>query len=138
IKKGENTITLVPHDNPKAPTSDDWMEPMAGIMYDVIRLEVDDEAGEGQVGLEGMENSSNQFATDKESTEEAAENLLKRELHQIAHYENTRKKDKAVKHMKNLKKLINEKVDRDVISEKAALTLQEYADNLITKWQSQD
>ena len=138
IEKGENTITLVPHDNPKAPTSDDWMEPMAGIMYDVIRLEVDDEAGEGQVGLEGMENSINQFATDKEISDEATEHLLKRQLSAISHYSNTDKNDKAVKHMKNFKKLINEQVDRDIISEEAAATLQEYADNLITKWQNKD
>jgi rhamnogalacturonan endolyase len=46
IKPGENVITLQPVRPPKAPltqagTVDDWMEPMAGIMYDVIRLQVD-------------------------------------------------------------------------------------------------
>lgn len=41
IKAGENIITLSPYVPPEAPTSDDWMNPMAAIMYDVIRLEVD-------------------------------------------------------------------------------------------------
>ncbi|HEX8628784.1 MAG TPA: polysaccharide lyase family protein, partial [Catenuloplanes sp.] len=42
IRPGENVITLSPTRPPKAPTADNWMEPMAGIMYDVIRLQVDD------------------------------------------------------------------------------------------------
>jgi hypothetical protein len=46
IKAGENVITLSPVRPPKAPltqagTVDDWMEPVGGIMYDVIRLQVD-------------------------------------------------------------------------------------------------
>lgn len=45
IRRGENVITLAPVRAPKAPPTatggvDDWMEPMAGIMYDVIRLQV--------------------------------------------------------------------------------------------------
>lgn len=44
---GENVITLSPVRPPKAPltaagTVDDWMEPMGGIMYDVIRLQIDE------------------------------------------------------------------------------------------------
>jgi rhamnogalacturonan endolyase len=41
IKKGENVITLTPYVDPQAPTSDNWMQPMASIMYDALRLEVD-------------------------------------------------------------------------------------------------
>lgn len=41
IKKGENVITLTPYHDPQAPTSDNWMQPMGSIMYDVIRMEVD-------------------------------------------------------------------------------------------------
>ena len=41
ITSGENVITLTPTHAPKAPTADNWMEPMGGIMYDVIRLQVD-------------------------------------------------------------------------------------------------
>ncbi|UJF31547.1 polysaccharide lyase family protein [Paenibacillus hexagrammi] len=44
IHEGENIITLSPHQTPTAPTSDDWMNPMASIMYDAIRLEVADDA----------------------------------------------------------------------------------------------
>jgi rhamnogalacturonan endolyase len=45
IRPGENVLTLAPVRAPKAPltrgnTVDDWMEPMGGIMYDVIRLQV--------------------------------------------------------------------------------------------------
>jgi rhamnogalacturonan endolyase len=47
IVAGENVVTLSPVRPPKAPLTaagavDDWMEPMAGLMYDVIRLQVDD------------------------------------------------------------------------------------------------
>jgi rhamnogalacturonan endolyase len=47
IGPGENVITLSPVRPPKAPltrggTVDDWMEPMGGVMYDVIRLQVRD------------------------------------------------------------------------------------------------
>jgi rhamnogalacturonan endolyase len=41
ILPGENIITLSPVHPPVAPTSDNWMEPMGGVMYDVIRLQVD-------------------------------------------------------------------------------------------------
>jgi rhamnogalacturonan endolyase len=41
ILPGENVITLTPVHAPLAPTSDNWMEPMGGVMYDVIRLQVD-------------------------------------------------------------------------------------------------
>ncbi len=42
---GENALTFTPVRAPKAPltrgnTVDDWMEPMAGIMYDTIRLRI--------------------------------------------------------------------------------------------------
>lgn len=43
VHAGENVITLSPAHPPKAPTSDNWMEPMGGVMYDVIRLQVDEE-----------------------------------------------------------------------------------------------
>jgi rhamnogalacturonan endolyase len=47
IRPGENVLTLAPVRAPRAPltrgnTVDDWMEPMAGIMYDMIRLQVRD------------------------------------------------------------------------------------------------
>ncbi|HLL69220.1 MAG TPA: polysaccharide lyase family protein [Micromonosporaceae bacterium] len=47
ITAGENVVTLSPVRPPKAPLTtagrvDDWMEPMAGIMYDVLRLQVDE------------------------------------------------------------------------------------------------
>ncbi|MEO6083064.1 MAG: polysaccharide lyase family protein [Umezawaea sp.] len=42
IRAGENVITLSPAHPPKAPTSDNWMEPMGGVMYDMIRLQVDE------------------------------------------------------------------------------------------------
>lgn len=50
VRRGENVITLSPVRPPKAPLTvagkvDDWMEPMAGVMYDVIRLQVDERAG---------------------------------------------------------------------------------------------
>ncbi|HLL69466.1 MAG TPA: polysaccharide lyase family protein [Micromonosporaceae bacterium] len=41
IRPGENVITLSPTRPPVAPTADNWMDPMAGLMYDVIRLQVD-------------------------------------------------------------------------------------------------
>ncbi|MEN3306512.1 MAG: rhamnogalacturonan endolyase [Micromonosporaceae bacterium] len=46
IRPGENVLSFSPVRPPKAPltrgnTVDDWMEPMAGIMYDTIRLQVD-------------------------------------------------------------------------------------------------
>ena len=49
IVAGENVVTLSPVRPPKAPLTaagavDDWMEPMAGIMYDVIRMQVDGRA----------------------------------------------------------------------------------------------
>ena len=50
IKAGENVITLSPVRAPKAPTSDNWMEPVAGIMYDVIRLQVDESPATTPVG----------------------------------------------------------------------------------------
>jgi rhamnogalacturonan endolyase len=45
IQPGENVLTLSPVRAPLAPltrgnTVDDWMEPMGGVMYDVIRLQV--------------------------------------------------------------------------------------------------
>lgn len=40
IHDGENILTLSPTRPAQAPTSDDWMQPMAGIMYDAIRLQV--------------------------------------------------------------------------------------------------
>jgi rhamnogalacturonan endolyase len=45
IKSGENVITLSPTRQPVAPltaagTVDNWMEPMAGIMYDYLRMQV--------------------------------------------------------------------------------------------------
>jgi rhamnogalacturonan endolyase len=47
IQRGENVITLSPVRPPKAPltrgnTVDNWMEPIGGVVYDVIRLQVDD------------------------------------------------------------------------------------------------
>lgn len=46
IQRGQNVVTLSPTRPPLAPltrgnTVDDWMEPMGGVMYDVIRLQVD-------------------------------------------------------------------------------------------------
>jgi rhamnogalacturonan endolyase len=41
ILPGENVLTLTPAHAPVAPTSDNWMQPMGGVMYDVIRLQVD-------------------------------------------------------------------------------------------------
>jgi rhamnogalacturonan endolyase len=43
VRPGENIVTLAPVRAPKAPltaagTVDDWMEPIGGVMYDVIRL----------------------------------------------------------------------------------------------------
>jgi rhamnogalacturonan endolyase len=45
IRRGDNVLAFSPVRAPKAPltrgnTVDDWMEPMAGIMYDTIRLSV--------------------------------------------------------------------------------------------------
>jgi hypothetical protein len=45
IAAGQNVVTLSPVRAPLAPltrggTVDDWMEPMGGVMYDVIRLRV--------------------------------------------------------------------------------------------------
>ena len=45
IRSGENVLALSPVRAPLAPltrgnTVDDWMEPMAGVMYDVIRMQV--------------------------------------------------------------------------------------------------
>jgi rhamnogalacturonan endolyase len=47
IRPGENVITLAPVRPPVAPltaagTVDDWMQPVAGVMYDVLRLQVDE------------------------------------------------------------------------------------------------
>lgn len=44
LRDGENVITLAPAGRPQAPTSDNWMQPMAGIMYDSIRLQVSEGA----------------------------------------------------------------------------------------------
>ncbi|WP_327174507.1 polysaccharide lyase family protein [Streptomyces sp. NBC_01335] len=41
IQDGENVLTLAPVDPAQAPTSDNWMQPMSGVMYDAIRLQVD-------------------------------------------------------------------------------------------------
>ena len=41
IQDGENILTLSPTRPSVAPTSDNWMQPMAGIMYDALRLQVD-------------------------------------------------------------------------------------------------
>jgi rhamnogalacturonan endolyase len=51
IQPGENVLTLSPVRAPKAPltrgnTVDDWMEPMGGVMYDAIRLRVQEEEEE--------------------------------------------------------------------------------------------
>ncbi|MFE7077332.1 polysaccharide lyase family protein [Streptomyces sp. NPDC057620] len=40
IQRGENVLTLAPAAPAKAPTADNWMEPMAGVLYDAIRLQV--------------------------------------------------------------------------------------------------
>jgi rhamnogalacturonan endolyase len=45
VRRGDNVMTFAPVRAPKAPltranTVDDWMEPMAGVMYDAIRLQV--------------------------------------------------------------------------------------------------
>lgn len=42
IQDGENVLTLSPTRPAQAPTPDNWMQPMAGIMYDAIRLQVDE------------------------------------------------------------------------------------------------
>jgi rhamnogalacturonan endolyase len=42
IRDGENVITLAPVRPAQAPTSDNWMQPMAGVMYDAIRLQVNE------------------------------------------------------------------------------------------------
>ncbi|HEY3556793.1 MAG TPA: polysaccharide lyase family protein [Kribbella sp.] len=44
IEDGENVITLAQTRPAQAPTSDNWMQPMAGIMYDTIRLQVNERA----------------------------------------------------------------------------------------------
>jgi hypothetical protein len=46
ITAGENVVALSAVRPPEAPLTaagsvDDWMEPMAAIMYDVIRMQVD-------------------------------------------------------------------------------------------------
>jgi rhamnogalacturonan endolyase len=41
IRDGENVLTLSPTRPAQAPTTDNWMQPMAGIMYDTLRLQVD-------------------------------------------------------------------------------------------------
>ncbi|MFJ8547089.1 polysaccharide lyase family protein [Streptomyces sp. NPDC093586] len=40
IQAGENVLTLSPARPAQAPTPDNWMQPMAGVMYDTIRLQV--------------------------------------------------------------------------------------------------
>lgn len=42
LRDGENVITLAHTKPATAPTSDTWMQPMAGIMYDTIRLQVNE------------------------------------------------------------------------------------------------
>ncbi|WP_415855134.1 polysaccharide lyase family protein [Sinomonas sp. G460-2] len=42
IQEGENVITLAHTKPPQAPTTDNWMQPMAGVMYDAIRLQVNE------------------------------------------------------------------------------------------------
>ena len=44
IADGENVITLAHTKPAEAPTSDNWMQPMAGVMYDTIRLQVNEGA----------------------------------------------------------------------------------------------
>ncbi|WP_327712539.1 polysaccharide lyase family protein [Streptomyces sp. NBC_00464] len=41
IRAGENVLTLTPVSPAEAPTADNWMQPMSGVMYDAIRLQVD-------------------------------------------------------------------------------------------------
>lgn len=41
LTAGENVLELTPVHAPVAPTSDNWMAPMGGVMYDTIRLQVD-------------------------------------------------------------------------------------------------
>ncbi|WUG27454.1 polysaccharide lyase family protein [Streptomyces sp. NBC_00464] len=40
IHRGENVLALAPAAPAEAPTTDNWMQPMAGVMYDTIRLQV--------------------------------------------------------------------------------------------------
>jgi rhamnogalacturonan endolyase len=49
IRPGENVLTLSPTRPPLAPltrgnTVDNWMEPMGGVLYDAIRLQVKEES----------------------------------------------------------------------------------------------
>ncbi|NNC11145.1 hypothetical protein HII28_04540 [Planctomonas sp. JC2975] len=44
IKAGENVLTLTTAHAPQAPTSDNWMAPIGGVMYDTIRLQVNEGA----------------------------------------------------------------------------------------------
>ncbi|MHC6231967.1 polysaccharide lyase family protein [Arthrobacter sp. MMS24-T111] len=44
IQDGENVITLANVRPPEVPIADNWMAPMGGIMYDSIRLQVNEGA----------------------------------------------------------------------------------------------
>ncbi|WP_205601744.1 hypothetical protein [Virgibacillus sp. Bac332] len=58
------------------------------------------------------------------------------ELHLIAvsRYENKQKAKKVVKHMKGWKSLLDQQLEKDVISDKAFDSFQKQADKLIKKW----
>ncbi|MBM7599181.1 hypothetical protein JOC34_001549 [Virgibacillus halotolerans] len=61
--------------------------------------------------------------------------LLQTHLTSIDHYVKTDALEKAVKHMKDFKQLVNHYQENDDMDKKAAKTLIQHADNLINKWQ---
>src|SRR5699024_4260702 len=95
IKKGENVITLTPYDDPEATTSDDCMTPMSAIMYDVIRLEINEEV-EQDISIDKMQKLVTQFAADDEINGQDTEHLFDLQLTSIAHYADSGNNNKAI------------------------------------------
>ncbi|MBT2216800.1 hypothetical protein KK120_13300 [Virgibacillus dakarensis] len=61
--------------------------------------------------------------------------VLQTHLTAVGHYEETGKMDKAIKHMKGLKQLLDNQEQNGLISEEVSSTLLTHASMLITDWQ---
>ncbi|MBM7600189.1 lactocepin [Virgibacillus halotolerans] len=94
------------------------------------KVTIEQEASIGQ-----MQKLVKQYAEDGEVTNEEAAHMLDMQLTTISHYADSGKNDKAAKHMNSFKQLLDVQQDKEIISEKAAKTLHEYADYLIEEWQ---
>jgi len=82
-----------------------------------------------------MKNRVGLLIDEGEITDESTARMIDMQLTAINHFAGTGKEDKAIKHMTNLKQMLDVMQDQELISAKAKSILQQYADYLLGGWQ---